>query len=250
MLLGAELRYTEWQLTRSSMLNGVLSAQLRYVVVAHTDHLLMRQVFGALLRCWRGAKEAKRWAAHDQTQRERDAAAEGVKCNARWAARARVRCAELMADRLCCRQLATVMKCWHSAARAARQHRAAEASKEAQHRRDAEVERALSAATEKVLVAENRLAQTCAALQQEVERRRVLQAESTELSKRLVASEAAVQQEIARAAQADEETQRLEVELQACELKLLMLDAQAIQEAEDIHNQLKDTLVSTPKRRG
>ena len=225
------------------------ASQLRDVVNAHTDYSLMRLLFGALVRSWRAAKDARLRAAMEETQGERDDSAEGAKRNARWAARARARCAELMADRVSRRQFAAVLSSWHSVARDAKQRRAAEASKEASDRRDAEVARALSAATEKVLVAESRLAQNCAALQDEVERRRALQAENAELRKSLEASEAAAQEESARAAQAEEEAQRLEVELQACELKLLMLDAQAVKEAEDIHKQLRETLVPSPRKR-
>ena len=154
-----------------------------------------------------------------------------------------------MGESIARRHAAHLLGCWRSHTSERQRHKAAEAAEaqaEASARREAELDRALQTASDELQSVGRLLSESRHAFEEEGRRRRGVESELEEARGRLAASERGAREEAARAKELEEEASALQVELEACELKLLMLDAQAVRQAEDIHEQLQDTLVASP----
>lgn len=249
VLLAAELRACEKRLRSAEAVGEAVSSRLREVVQLReelgTAHAAMRA-----WRAWREeAREARLRGQLEDARAARQAAAERSAQLARWLDDSRGRSAALMGESIARRHAAHLLGCWRSHTSERQRHKAAEAAEaqaEASARREAELDRALQTASDELQSVGRLLSESRHAFEEEGRRRRGVESELEEARGRLAASERGAREEAARAKELEEEASALQVELEACELKLLMLDAQAVRQAEDIHEQLRDTLVASP----
>ena len=249
VLITAELSACEGQLRRAE---GMLEATSRRLCETRVEKADAESLRGVLAE-WRElrwlAREERLGAQLDHAKSTRRAAAERAEALVALVERARERAACLMGDGANRRAVAFWLGGWRSLVRDAQRQRAAQAAEaqaEASASREAAMQMALANASREADELRGQLAEREGAFEAEARRRRELESELAEMQRRLEGSEVAARDEAARAAQLEEEAQALEVELQACELKLLMLDEQAVRQAEDIHEQLRDTLIASP----